>query len=170
MEKDLRLALNNITLPYNCDKYCTKSNNNNLFDDNINDEDDINNNNLVKSKAVLPLIVNQPNNVWKNGDIPEATSTTIKYFKNIYDKPYDNLPIYRKTDKQIKENEPHKEYSGTNGLTYYKCSSKNNNINNKYNRILTNIPCNFINNYNLDDTYICKNKPLNGDLTNCSKI
>lgn len=164
-EKLTKDNLNKMITPYECNDICIGEEESPITPiyDNI-----ISNNNQ-------PLRVNDPTNVWLQGDIPEATMTTDKYYKDIYKYPYDNLPINRYTEEQKKENEPKPWFRGIleKGATYYECLWKGNNkdVDSKYNNIISTIPCDYMINYKLVNKYICNDKPTNKDeLSKCNKI
>jgi uncharacterized protein YdcH (DUF465 family) len=108
------------------------------------------NNNILK--------INNPENVWQYGSIPEAGFTTVKYYKDLYKAPYNKLPIDRYTPKELKENQPQPWFNdiAPEDITYYNCvwnGPKNDTVN-KATNITTTIPCSYFPNYKEVSKYI----------------
>lgn len=106
------------------------------------------------------LKVNDPENVWQYGSIPEAGFTTEKYYKNLYNPPYDNLPVDRLTPQQLQESKPQPWFNGIppDGVTYYQCKwngPDTDPINtSKYQNFVTTVPCSYFPNFKEVKKYI----------------
>ena len=114
----------------------------------------------VKSTNTNILKVNDPENVWQYGSIPEAGFTTAKYHKNLYKAPYNNLPVDRLTPEQLKESEPQPWFDGISSedITYYQCKwngPSTDPINtSQYQNFVTTVPCSYFPNFKEVKKYI----------------
>jgi hypothetical protein len=114
----------------------------------------------VGSKNTNILKINDPENVWQYGSIPEAGFTTAKYHKNLYNSPYNNLPVDRLTPQQLLESKPQPWFDAipSEDVTYYQCKWNGpvtDPVNSsQYQNFVTTVPCSYFPNFKEVNKYI----------------